>query len=451
MEARAPAAETSFERLAGLIDQSTATIGVCGMGYVGLPLAIAAWDAGFGVVAFDIDPEKVERLAAGESYLKHIAPEKLRVMAGDQRFSPTGDFDRLAECDVIAICVPTPLGPHHEPDLGFVRKTAEMIAARLRVGQLVVLESTTYPGTTSGVVAPILSAGGLRLGQEFFLAYSPEREDPGNRNFSTRQVPKVVGGIDSSSRDLACRFYGKFVERIVPVSSTEVAEATKLTENVFRAVNIALANELKVIYEAMGIDVWEVIEAAKTKPFGFMPFYPGPGLGGHCIPIDPFYLTWRAREFGVRTRFIELAGEINSRMPERVVEKSAEALDRAFGKGLSAARVLVLGLAYKPDIDDIRESPALEILERFEARSAKADYHDPFVPVVPKTRAHGRLAGRRSVELSAATISGYDLVIVVTDHSGVDYRLIAERARLVIDTRNVFGKLGLPRERIEKA
>jgi UDP-N-acetyl-D-glucosamine dehydrogenase len=447
----APATQGSFARLHAALSARTATIGVCGMGYVGLPLAMAIFDAGFTVLAFDTDPAKVTRLAAGDSYLRHTAPEKLGKMAGDARFAPTGDFDRLAECDVIAICVPTPLGPHHEPDLSFVRSTAKAISERLRTSQLVILESTTYPGTTSEVLAKTLAASGLEAGKDFFVAYSPEREDPGNPNFSTQQIPKVVGGMGAEAAELAALFYGQFMERVVPVSSVEVAEAVKITENVFRAVNIALANELKVIFDAMGIDVWEVIEAAKTKPFGYMPFYPGPGLGGHCIPIDPFYLTWKAREFGVRTRFIELAGEINARMPEYVVEKAAQALDRASGKGFSRARVLILGVAYKPNVDDMRESPALEIIERLEGRGAEVAFHDPWVPVIPRTREHARLAGRPSVELAAETLPGYDLVVVVTDHAGVDYRLVAEHAKLVVDTRNVFAKLGLAREHIRKA
>ena len=451
MDVKAPVAQSSFDRLMSALTGRTATVGVCGMGYVGLPLAMAAWDAGFTILAFDNDPEKVSRLAAGESYLKHIAPEKLSIMARDERFSPTGDFDRLAECDVIVICVPTPLGAHGEPDLSYVENTSREIAGRLRPGQIVILESTTYPGTTSELVAGALLESGLSQYSDFFVAYSPEREDPGNPNFTTRQVPKVVGGMGPEARELACRFYGQFLDRVVPVSSAEVAEAVKITENVFRAVNIALVNELKVIYDAMGIDVWEVIEAAKTKPFGYMPFYPGPGLGGHCIPIDPFYLTWKAREFGVRTRFIELAGEINAHMPDYVVERCVEALDRRLGKGLSTSKILLLGLAYKPNVEDMRESPALEILERFEERGAEVAFHDPWVPVIPKTREHAHLAGRRSVDLSAEALAGYDLVVVVTDHRDVDYRLVADKAKLIVDTRNAFGRLGITGEQIKKA
>jgi UDP-N-acetyl-D-glucosamine dehydrogenase len=447
----AAVAEASFDRLASLIDSRAARVGICGMGYVGLPLAIAAWEAGFSVLAFDTDPEKIVRLAAGDSYLKHIAPEKLRVMARDRRFSPTGDFARLAECDIVAICVPTPLGRHHEPDLSYVERTSRTIAERLRPGQLVILESTTYPGTTSEIVARMLAESGLARDADYFVAYSPEREDPGNASFTTRQIPKVVGGVGARAGELAAAFYGTIAERVVRVSSAEVAEAVKITENVFRAVNIALVNELKFVFDAMGIDVWEVIEAAKTKPYGYMPFYPGPGLGGHCIPIDPFYLTWKAREFGIRTRFIELAGEINQRMPDYVVERAAEALDRGFGKPLSRARILILGLAYKPNVEDIRESPALIVLERFEARGATVEFHDPWVPVIPRTREHADLAGRRSIALSAEAIATFDLVVIVTDHRDVDYALIADHANLVVDTRNALGRLGIAGERIRKA
>jgi UDP-N-acetyl-D-glucosamine dehydrogenase len=443
--------QTSFNQIAAALDNRTASVGICGMGYVGLPLAMAAWEAGFKILAFDIDAEKVAQLSAGTSYLRHIAPNTLKAMSKDTRFSPTGDFSRLAECDVIVVCVPTPLGAHGEPDLSYVESTTHTIAATLRPGQLVILESTTYPGTTAEIVAKALAVSGHTRDRDYFVAYSPEREDPGNADFTTRKVPKVVGGMGREAGELACRFYGQFVERIVPVSSAEVAEAVKITENVFRAVNIALVNELKIIYDAMGIDVWEVIEAAKTKPFGYMPFYPGPGLGGHCIPIDPFYLTWKAREFGVRTRFIELAGEINARMPEYVVHRSAEELDRAFGKGLSASKILLLGVAYKPNVQDIRESPALEILERFEARGAAVAYHDRWIPVIPPTREHGDLAGRRSVELTAEVVSGHDLTVVVTDHRDVDYRLIAGAAKLIVDTRNAFSRLGIVSDRIRKA
>ena len=350
----------------------------------------------------------------------------------------------------MVICVPTPLTRHREPDLGFVTGTAEAIVPMLRVGQLVVLESTTWPGTTTDVLRPILERTGLVVGRDLFLAYSPEREDPGNPDFTTTRIPKVVGGDGALALALALAFYGRFVERVVPVSGPAVAEAVKLTENVFRAVNIALVNELKVVFEAMGIDVFEVIEAARTKPFGYMPFYPGPGLGGHCIPIDPFYLTWKAREYGIRTRFIELAGEINTAMPQRVVERLAQALDTRFARGLNGARILIIGLAYKKNIDDTRESPALRIIELLEARGARTAYHDPFVPVIPPTREHARLAGRRSISLEPPALAEFDAGLIVTDHDGVDYAALVHALPLMVDTRNVTRDLD-PQGNVERA
>jgi UDP-N-acetyl-D-glucosamine dehydrogenase len=341
------------------------------------------------------------------------------------------------------ICVPTPLTRHCEPDLSFVVSTAETIAAHLRAGQLVILESTTYPTTTRDVVRPILEKGGLRAEQDFYLAYSPEREDPGNQTFSTARIPKVVGGLSPVSLALAKSLYESFVVSVVSVSSAETAEAVKLTENIFRAVNIALVNELKVIYSAMGIDVWEVIEAAKTKPFGFMPFYPGPGLGGHCIPIDPFYLTWKAREFGIATRFIELAGQINTAMPDYVVSELALRLDQAQQRGLNGANILILGLAYKRNVDDLRESPALRLMQRLEQRGAVVSFFDPYIPLVPVTRDYGGLAGRRSIEWDPARIGAFDAVLIATDHDGVDYAALAACARLIIDTRNACGRAGI--------
>ncbi len=348
------------------------------------------------------------------------------------------------------ICVPTPLTRHREPDLSYVEATARAIAARLRPGQLVVLESTTYPGTTDEVMRPILEAGGLRSGIDFFLAYSPEREDPGNDQFDTARIPKVVGADDDAARTLAEALYGALVVRTVPVSSAAAAEAVKLTENIFRSVNIALVNELKLVYDAMGIDVWEVIQAAATKPFGFMPFQPGPGLGGHCIPIDPFYLAWKAREFDVPARFVELAGEVNTRMPYHVVERLAAAVDRT-GRAFSGASVLVLGLAYKRNVEDTRESPALKLIRLIEGRGAVALYHDPLVPVLPATREHPELAGRVSQPLTPETLRTVDAVLIATDHDGVDYALVAEHARLVVDTRNVMARHGLTGATIVKA
>jgi UDP-N-acetyl-D-glucosamine dehydrogenase len=422
-----------------------ATVGIIGLGYVGLPLARAACASGFRVLGFDIDPEKAAALNAGRSYIREITDVDLRAMrkAG---FKATAGTDRLGEPDAILICVPTPLGRHREPDLTFVVKSAEAVAAALRCGQLVVLESTSFPGTTREVVRPILEKGGLRCGRDFFLAYSPEREDPGNPTFATHKIPKVVGADDGTSRELAVALYEGIVERVVPVSSADAAEAVKIVENVFRAVNIALANEFKVIFTQMGIDVWEVIGAASTKPFGYMPFHPGPGLGGHCIPIDPFYLSWRAREFGLGSRFIELAGEINTAMPPYVIGRLTEALDARFAKGLNGSRILILGVAYKRNIDDIRESPAFVILELLDERGASVDYHDPFVPEIQLTREHPRLAGRRSVPLDGAMLAGYDAVVIVTDHDSIDYDAIVKHSRLVVDTRNAT--VGLADDRI---
>ncbi len=427
-----------------------ATIGIIGMGYVGLPLALTAAKAGFNVLGFDINANYVERLNRGESYIKHVPSSLVAAAVKEERLAATSDFSRLSEADAILICVPTPLTKHREPDLSYVEKTALSIAERLRAGQLIVLESTTYPGTTDEVLKPILEATGLKSGKDFFLAFSPEREDPGNPDFGTSTIPKVVGGDGPEALALADTLYSQLVVKTVPVSSAATAEAVKLTENIFRAVNIALVNELKVVYAAMGIDVWEVIDAAKTKPFGFMPFYPGPGLGGHCIPIDPFYLTWKAREFDITTRFIELAGQVNTHMPYYVVERLAEAVDRS-GKPFSASRILMLGAAYKKNVDDMRESPSLKLIELIEARGASVDYHDPHIPELPPTRRHAPLAGRRSVPLTAETIAAYDAVLIATDHDNVDYRLIADHARLVIDTRNSLAKAGLANDRIVKA
>lgn len=428
-----------------------AQVGVIGLGYVGLPLAVASARAGFNVLGFDTDPAKITAIDARESYIEAVPQPVLAEVVAAGRFAATGDFTRLGQCDVIVICVPTPLTRHREPDLSFVLRTCEDIAATLHPDQVIVLESTTYPGTTDGPVKAVLERGGLRSGQDFFLGFSPEREDPGNRAFDTASIPKVVAGDGPRATALIEAFYSAVVARVVPVSTPATAEAVKITENVFRAVNIALVNELKVIYDAMGIDIWEVIEAAKTKPFGYMPFYPGPGLGGHCIPIDPFYLTWKSREYDLTTRFIELAGEINSAMPRHVVNRLAEALDRRLGRALSRSRVLVVGLAYKKNVPDIRESPSLRLIELIEERGGRADYHDPFVPQIPRTRAYGALMGRRSVPLDAASLQGFDAVLISTDHDGLDYAAMASHAALIIDTRNVVGRLGLPMDKVVKA
>jgi len=427
-----------------------ASIGIIGLGYVGLPLALTAVRAGFRVLGFDINPGYVDSLARGESYIRHIGSAPVAEALASGRFEATTDFARLAEPDALIVCVPTPLTRYREPDLSFVETTARDIARSLRPGQLVVLESTTWPGTTEEVMKPILEGTGLASGRDFFLAYSPEREDPGNPHFGTSSIPKVVGGDGPDALALADALYAGLVVRTVPVSSAATAEAVKLTENIFRAVNIALVNELKVVYDAMGIDVWEVIEAARTKPFGFMPFYPGPGLGGHCIPIDPFYLTWKAREFDVATRFIELAGEINTQMPYYVVARLAEAVDRS-GRAFSGSRILILGVAYKKNVDDMRESPSLKLIELIEGRGARADFHDPHVAALPPTRRHGALAGRGSVDLTPESLAGYDAVLIATDHDAVDYRAVVEHARIVVDTRNACARAGIVSDKVVKA
>lgn len=431
-----------YADVAALIKSRSAVVAVIGLGYVGLPLAAASAQAGFRTIGFDIDRTRVESLAAGRSYVEAVTSETLRELVSDGHFRPTDNFDDLAACDVIIICVPTPLSKQREPDLHFVSQTTRTIARHLRSGQLIVLESTTYPGTTEEVVKPILEQRGLVSGRDFYLAFSPEREDPGNARFRTATIPKIVAGEGGEAQALASAFYGAVVDQVVVVSSLATAEAVKITENVFRAVNIALVNELKVIFDAMGIDVWEVIDAAATKPFGYMPFYPGPGLGGHCIPIDPFYLTWKAREFGLSTRFIELAGEINVAMPRHVVSRLERALDANQGKSLGSAKVLVLGLAYKKNVSDIRESPSLAILELLRSRGVEADYHDPHVPEIPMTREHAAFAGQRSIELTTSTLEEYDAVLISTDHDAVDYPLIAARSRLIVDTRNAMTRRG---------
>ncbi|MEZ5832495.1 MAG: nucleotide sugar dehydrogenase [Dongiaceae bacterium] len=443
--------ETDRSALRFLITEHKARIGIIGLGYVGLPLACLFAEKGFLTTGFDIDAPKVAALNGGRSYIKHIPGKRIAAIRKNGRFDATDDFGRLRQMDVIIICVPTPLTKYREPDLQFIVKTGAEIAPCLRKGQLVVLESSTYPGTTREELKPILEAAGLKSGSDFWLAYSPEREDPGNANFGTNDIPKVVGGDGKAALDLAVALYDQVVVKTVPVSSPETAEAVKLTENIFRAVNIALVNELKVICAAMGIDVWEVIEAAKTKPFGFMPFYPGPGLGGHCIPIDPFYLTWKAREFGINTRFIELAGEINTAMPHYVVTRLGEELSDSQAKALRGARVLMIGLAYKKNVDDMRESPALILIKLLEKAGAKVTYHDPFIPAVKPSREHGDLTGRRSVPLTAKSLRGADAVLIVTDHDDVDYSMVAKHARLVLDTRNAMTRAGLAGPHIRKA
>lgn len=425
------------------------TVAVIGLGYVGVPLALAACKAGFSVLGFDTDETRVAQVNRAEGFMSHIPQAALGAAIDSGRLSATSSFDRLEAADIIVIAVPTPLSRQREPDLSFVVASADAVARRLRRGQLIVLESTTWPGTTDEVMRPRLERSGLASGVDFFLAFSPERQDPGNADFSATSIPKVIGGDGSGALELARAFYDELIVRTVPVSSPKTAEAVKLTENIFRAVNIALVNELKIIYGKMGIDIWEVIEAAQTKPFGFMPFHPGPGLGGHCIPIDPFYLSWKAREFDTTTRLIELAGQINTSMPHYVVDRVAEALDRQAQMSLSRARVLLIGIAYKRNIDDMRESPALRLMALLEGRGATTDYHDPHVPVIPGD--FGTLAGRRSVPLSGTTIAAYDLVLVVTDHDAVDYRALAAAAKIVVDTRNACARAGAGGSHIVKA
>lgn len=432
------------------IEARNARAGVIGLGYVGLPLAMTLADAGLSVTGFDIDPGKITAILGGQSYIEAVSSDRLAAAVAAGKLDASSDLARLAECDVITICVPTPLSPHRDPDLSFVETTTRDIARVLRPGQLVVLESTTWPGTTDSVVRPILETSGLVAGVDFFVGFSPEREDPGNRDHSTHTIPKVVAGDGPAAQALVTAFYATAMAQVVPVSSTATAEAVKITENVFRAVNIALVNELKVVYDAMQIDIWEVIDAAKTKPFGYMPFYPGPGLGGHCIPIDPFYLTWKSREFELPTRFIELAGEINSAMPRHVVGRLAEALDRHSGKALSRSCVLVLGLAYKKNVPDLRESPSLKLIDILQERGAKVLFHDPHIAEIPKTRAYGPLMGRRSVPLDAQTLASVDAVLIATDHDDVDYAAIAT-APLVVDTRNAMARRGLSGAHIVKA
>lgn len=414
------------------------TLGIVGLGYVGLPLSLRFAQNGASVLGFDVDPAKVESLNAGRSYILHIPAAEIAETVNRGAFSATTDFARATECDAILICVPTPLVNGRDPDLSYVLNTGRAIAPHLRPGQLVCLESTTYPGTTDTDLRAVLEEGsGLRAGVDFHLAFSPEREDPGNPNSDVSRIPKVIGGLTPACRQRALEIYGLAVQSLVPVESCRVAEAVKLTENIFRAVNIAMVNELKVVYAAMGIDIWDVIEAAKTKPFGFMPFYPGPGLGGHCIPIDPFYLTWKAREYGQETRFIELAGEVNTAMPAYVVRRCAEAL-ASQGRTLAGARVLLLGIAYKADVDDDRESPGYVLWKLLEQAGATVAYHDPHVPVIRPSREHARFAGIRNTNLDAATLAGFDIVLVATRHKAVDYGLVAEHARLVVDTRNAL-------------
>jgi len=415
--------------------EKSGRVGVIGLGYVGLPLIREFMASNFPVTGFDIDAVKVDLLRQGRSYLKHFPDEAVKEWAESPRFKPTTDFKLIAECDYLLICVPTPLDATMQPDLSYVEKTAQTIAEHLRPGQLVVLESTTYPGTTEELVLPILAATGLVCGKDFFLAYSPEREDPGNPEFTTATIPKVVGGHTAACLERAMKLYESIV-RPVPVSSMKVAEAAKILENTYRAVNIAMVNEMKMLFHRMGIDIWEVIAAASTKPFGFQPFYPGPGLGGHCIPIDPFYLTWKAKEVDFRTRFIELAGEINTNQPYYVVQRVAETLNHV-GKPIKGSRILILGMAYKRDVDDMRESPSLKIYDLLRRQEAETEYYDPLVPATGPHR-HFPMVRIASLDYSPEMVASFDLVLLLTDHSTLPYTEIHENAKLILDTRNRF-------------
>ncbi|MCS7052460.1 MAG: nucleotide sugar dehydrogenase [Ignavibacterium sp.] len=438
------------------IKTKEAKVGIIGLGYVGLPLALEFAEAGFNVIGFDIDSKKIPILESGRTYIKHIPSERIDKAVKSQRFSATDKFDKLKEVDAIIICVPTPLNKYREPDISYIESTAEVISKNFKVGQLVVLESSTYPGTTEEIILPLLekplnpelNGEKLVVGVDFFLAFSPEREDPNNPNFTTKTIPKVVGGVTESCLEIAKELYDQVIVKTVPVSSPRAAEATKLLENIYRSVNIALVNELKIVFEKMDIDIWEVIEAAKTKPFGFQAFYPGPGLGGHCIPIDPFYLTWKAREFDISTKFIELAGEINTFQPYHVVNRTIEALNN-YGKTINGSKVLILGAAYKKNIDDMRESPSLKLIEIFMQRGAEVSYNDPFVPKLPPTR-HYRF-DMESVDLTAENLGKFDVVVLSTDHDIYDYDFIYKHSNLIIDTRNAFKQKGLINGKVYKA
>ncbi len=434
--------------LTNKIAAKSARVGVIGLGYVGLPLAVTAAKAGFPVTGFDVDASKMARLNAGESYIEAVEEADLKEISAT--FDWTTDFSGLSGCDVIIICVPTPLTRHREPDLSYVEQTAETIAKHLSPGTLVALESTTWPGTTEHVLTPILAKSGLTPGKEFFLGFSPEREDPGNATYRTKTIPKIVAGDGDEAGDLMEAFYDAVVETVVRVPTTATAEAVKITENIFRSVNIALVNELKLIYDKMGIDIWDVVDGAATKPFGYMPFYPGPGLGGHCIPIDPFYLTWRAREFDVPTRFIELAGEINTNMPHHVVDRLREVLDRASGRGLNGAKVLLVGVAYKKNVSDMRESPSMRLMQLLEEAGATVEFLDPHVPELPVMREYGQFQARKAIEPDALAGAGFDTVLIATDHDAIDYGALLGLDCPVIDTRNAIARRDLPMTNVTK-
>ncbi len=431
------------------IQAHEARVGIVGLGYVGLPLVLRFAEEHFPVLGFDVDPAKVRKLQDGESYIRHIPAKRLRVLIKEKRFEPTTDFQRLAEADCIIICVPTPLTPKKDPDLQYIENTTDAISRTLRRGQLVCLESTTYPGTTEEILLERFRATGLEAGSDYFLIFSPEREDPGNPKYSTRTIPKVVGGITPDCLEVGTKLYGQVIDRVVPVSSTRAAELVKLLENIYRCVNIALVNELKLLGDRMDIDVWEVIDAASTKPFGFTPFYPGPGLGGHCIPIDPFYLSWKAKEYDFSTRFIQLAGEVNTSIPHYVVERIGKALnDRS--RSIRGSKILILGVAYKKDVDDVRESPALEIMEILQAKGALLSYSDPYIPRLHKMRAYD-FSHMSSLPLNEDVLKSQDLVLITTDHSSIDYQWVVDHASTIVDTRNATRRVTRGREKIVKA
>jgi UDP-N-acetyl-D-glucosamine dehydrogenase len=423
------------QKLIKKIEDKSAIIGIVGLGYVGLPLALRFTETGFHVIGFDIDSDKIKALEAGQSYIKHIPSERIERAVTEKTLAITTDFVQAREADALIICVPTPLNKHREPDLSFVLKTTESLAPHLREGQVVSLESTTYPGTTEEEIKPIIERSGLIVGRDIFLVYSPEREDPGNPKFYTQKIPKVCGGVTKSCLNVGMTLYSQVIEKVVPVSSTRAAEMTKLLENIYRAVNIGLVNELKIVADRMGIDIWEVINAAATKPFGFTPFYPGPGLGGHCIPIDPFYLTWKAREYGIHTRFIELSGEVNTAMPEWVIGKVMDSLNNA-GKPLHGSRVLVLGIAYKKNVDDMRESPSVELMSILKNKGAIVTYSDPYVPQFPRMRKYS--FDLDSVELTPEVLQQVDCVLIATNHDDFDYEMIKANAKIIVDTRGVY-------------
>ena len=427
-----------INELLARIEEKTYTVGIIGLGYVGLPLMYTFHKEGMPVIGYDIDQTKVSNIQSGTPYIKHLGEEMMQSLSQSDRCTATTDLSRLTEADAVLLCVPTPLNQYREPDMSYVISTTETVAHHLREGQLVILESTTYPGTTEEVMIPLLEKhSGLIAGKDFYVAYSPEREDPGNPNFNTAKIPKVVGGHGEDALQLAQALYDTAIVQTVPVSDTKTAEAVKITENVFRAVNIALVNELKVVYAKMGIDVHEVLDAADTKPFGFMKFTPGPGLGGHCIPIDPFYLTWKAREFQENTRFIELAGEINTHMPQYVVEQTSKALN-THKKAVNGSKILLVGLAYKPNVDDMRESPTFELFHLLEELGADIAYYDPYIPTIPPTREHAHYTGKQSIEWNQETVAGFDAVLISTDHSDIDYAQLAEWSDCIIDTRNAM-------------